>query len=210
MSRLSRFVRIISLLSLMVGSVLAQAKTEFSATVIQESDGAVTQQKIFVASGKMRVEAQQGVGDQAILILDFLQGISYVLMPNQKNYVEISGLRAGSARQMRFLTPIDPANPCDVLLETVGAVTREKIHCKQAGTESVNGRPASKWLATLPDGARGTVWIDSKLSFLARLEAPHNKVELHDIREGAQSPDLFRVPSGYSRMQIGTTPESTK
>lgn len=210
MSRLRHFVVLVALLSLIAGSAVAQAKAEFSATVIQESDGVVTQQKIFVGSGKMRIETHEGVGDQAILILDFLQGVSYVLMPNQKNYVEIPGLRAGNARQMRFLTPVDPANPCDVVLETTRAVTREKMQCKQAGTEAVNGRPASKWLATLPDGEKGTVWIDSKLSFLARLEAPHNKIELHNIREGIQSPDLFRVPSGYSRMQIGTTPESTK
>jgi hypothetical protein len=54
------------------------------------------------------------------------------------------------------------------------------------------------------------VWVDPKLGFLLRLDAPGNKIELRDIREVAQQPELFEVPSGYSKLQIGAAPSATK
>jgi hypothetical protein len=209
MPRLIQLLISSTLMLLLAGSGLGQAKTEFSATVIQESDGKSSQQRIFVGTSNMRIEPQ-GAGDQAVVILDFARGISYVLMPVQKTYVEVAGLRDDSTRQMRFLNIIDPSNPCDALLQPKSGNMATKIPCKQGGSDTVNGRAAIKWIATVSEGKQAYVWVDPKLGFLLRLDAPGNKIELQDIREVAQQPELFEVPSGYSRLQIGAAPSTTR
>jgi hypothetical protein len=197
------------ILFLLTSFAAGQSKTEFSATLIQASDGKSTQQKLFVGTGKMRVEAQ-GAGDQAVMILDFARGVSYVLMPAQKAYVEITGLRDDSTRQMRFLNVIDPSNPCDALLQPKSGDAITKIPCKQGGSDTVNGRDAIKWIATLAEGKEAYVWVDAKLGFLVRVDEPGNKIELQNIHEGTQQAELFEIPSGYSKVLIGTAPSTTR
>lgn len=206
MPRLIQMLISPTLVLLLAGSGLGQAKREFSATVVQESDGKSSQQKIFVGTGNMRIEPQ-GTGDQAVVILDFAQGISYVLMPTQKAYFQVAGLRSDS---MRFLNVVDPSNPCDGLFQPKAGNAATKIPCKQGDSDTVNGRPAIRWTATVSEGKEAYVWVDAKLGFLVRLDGPGNKIELQNIHEGMQQPDLFEVPSGYSKVQAGPAPGATK
>jgi hypothetical protein len=111
---------------------------------------------------------------------------------------------------MRFLNVIDPTNPCDALLQSQSGDAITKIPCKRGGSDTVNGRDAIKWIATMSEGKEAYIWVDAKLAFLVRLDAPGNKIELQNIHEGAQQAELFEIPSGYSKMLIGTTPSTTK
>lgn len=209
MPRLIQVLISSTLILLLADSGLGQAKTQFSATVVQESDGKISQQKIFVGARNMRIEPQ-GSGDQAVVILDFARGISYVLMPSQKAYFEVSGLQGDSTRHMRFLNVVDPSNPCEALLQPKSGDAATKIPCKQGGNDTVNGRAAIKWIAPVSEAKEAYVWMDARLGFPVRLEAPSNKIELQNIHEGTQQPELFEVPSGYSRVQIGTAPGTTR
>lgn len=207
MSRL-RHVVISFVMTLLAAAAAGQAKTEFSATLTQEFQGKATQQKLFVSGGKMRIEPQPSTGDQAVLILDFTRGATYILMPNEKTYVGLTGMQADPARQMRFLNVVDQSNPCATALRE-SEVRPAKTVCKSAGTATLNGRSATKWVATLIENKRANIWVDSKLGYVVRVEAPSGKSELQDIREEAQDPKLFEVPDGYSRVQLGTV-SSTK
>lgn len=176
----------------------AQAAREFSAIIVQNTDGKTVRQKLFVGKSKIRIEPESATADAAILLLNFSAGASYVLMPYQKKYVEVSGLEPAGKGQMRFLTLTDPQHPCDVLPQSGQA----KLPCKEVGHVAVDGRSSAKWAATLPDGKIAYVWIDALLTFPIKLEAPGNRVQIESIHEGVQEPSLFEIPAGYTRLQL--------
>jgi hypothetical protein len=46
-------------------------------------------------------------------------------------------------------------------------------------------------------GSAGSVWIDPSLKFVIKWEDTDVGAELHNIKEGPQSADLFAVRAGY-------------
>ena len=198
---------VVVLTTLLLGvSAWGQAAKEFSAIIVQNTDGKIVRQKLFSGQGKIRIEPESAAPDAAILILDFSRGASYVLMPYQKKYVEVNAGESSAAGKMRFLNLTDPLHPCDALPQP----GQSKLLCKEVGQTSVDGRPALQWVAKLPDGKNAYVWIDAKLGFPIKLEAPGNTVLIEGIREGAQDSILFEIPAGYTRLQLSSMEGTNK
>lgn len=194
--------RLVVLLSLLMGAALAQAQVEFSAVMVQSARGAITREMVFSGKTRMRIEPDASQANAPIVLLDFNQGTSFLLMPYQKSFIEISGPEGAAKQPMTFLKPVNPARPCDSL---VPDARNRAIPCRSSGRTKLNGRTVTKWVGTLPGGKEGYIWIDNKLNLIVKLETPGNVVELRDIQEKAQDPVLFEIPNGYSRVRMGPT-----
>lgn len=200
-------MRSVILWCLLAGSAAAQAPAEFSAVMVQNSHGTITKELVYSGKSRMRIEPDSSRTNAPIVLLDFDEGTSYLLMPYQKSFIQISGAEGAPKQRITLLKPVDPARPCDSL---VSNADKNAVPCRNAGPGQLNGRNVTKWVGTLPDGQEGYVWMDNKLDLIVKLETPGNKVELQDIQEQAQDPELFTIPSGYARIRMGPTQPAGK
>jgi hypothetical protein len=99
------------------------------------------------------------------------------------------------------------------LAETAGAVTSDerlaKIGTKeQVGTETVSGYECDKLIITYHDTSKGasTQWVSKKLKyplkFVYKNGAMDIQSELSNIEEVSLDDSLFKIPSGYKKMNI--------
>ena len=171
----------------------AQAPPQFKADMQMSGPGGGTMNgKMYVGGTKVRMELGMG-GMSQIMIVDISKKIVYTLMPDQKMYMEMPTDSPGSMRAPK-MNPMDPANPCTTAGVTV---------CKRLGTETVNGYPAEKWELKI-DGQQMTAWIGTKLRLPIKTQGTDGStMEFRNIVEGAQPANLFVVPAGYQKMDMG-------
>ena len=148
--------------------------------------------KMYWGGSRMRMDMNAN-GHDVSMIHDTPKKISYMIMPEQKMYMELS-----ANSPMLGRTPdiklYDPSNPC---------ASEEGYTCKKVGAETVNGRPCEKWEFTGPRGNR-TVWIDQKLHFpLRTVSADGHSFDLTNVKEASQPASLFEIPAGYTKMDMG-------
>jgi hypothetical protein len=134
---------------------------------------------------------------ESVIINDLAQKVTYILMPQQHTYMEMRAdempMRGRHGPEWRTY---DPANPC---------ANEPGVSCKKLGTEVVNGRTCDRWEFTGRDpDHNSTVWIDQKTHIpIKRQGADGTTFELTNIREGSQPQNLFEVPAGYQKMDMG-------
>jgi hypothetical protein len=175
--------------------VLAQIPSipQFSADMkMAGRDGHIATGKMYWGGSKMRMDMNTGSQDVS-LIHDMPRKTSYMIMPQQKMYMELSANNPmlGSTPNIK---PYDPANPC---------ASEEGTTCKKVGAETINGRSCYKWDFKGPQGGQ-TVWIDQKLHFPIRnVASDGTTVDMTNVKEGSQPGSLFDVPAGFSKMDMG-------
>jgi hypothetical protein len=155
--------------------------------------------KMYFGSAKMRVDSsmpqgRQGMG-QMIMIIDMSKQTMYMLMPQQHMYMEMNTNQQNNPMASRAPKPpsYDPNHPCG-----------PDMTCQKVGTETVNGRVCDKYASTGSSGT-STAWIDQKLHFpIKTLDANGNAWQLSNIQEGQQDASLFEIPSGYTKMDLGS------
>src|SRR3954469_25707242 len=114
--------------------------------------------KMYFSGSKMRWDMSMQ-GHDSVMITDIPGKVSYVLMPQQKMYME---MKAGSHMQrgpkMDQFKNYDPNNPC---------ATAEDMTCEKAGSETVNGRSTDKWVFKKKSTGKLTMtaWLDKKVHF---------------------------------------------
>ncbi len=172
---------------------LAQPRVEYSADQVVTGDGQSFQSKVYHARDKQRMEmSANGSGQVVITRLD--KKVSWVLIPDQKMYMETS---LGQASQKA------PKDPRECAMKTT-----------KAGTETVNGHSTTRYNmeATCPDSNRyrGSVWT-TKDYIMVKMDAiveggsgagRRVVTELKNLKIGKQDPALFEVPKGYSNVVI--------
>ena len=175
-----------------IGAGLPQAKVEYSADSYMESQGMTVASKVYHGENKDRIEMKaQGMNNIMINRLD--KKLSWVLMPDQKMYMETS-LAEGKKKSKDI-------NDC-------------QLEQQQLGTEAVNGLKTTKNKIALscPDGLKynGTMWVTRegimvKLDSLAKTDkgdVPF-KMELKNLNIARQNPGLFEIPEGYQVFNAG-------
>lgn len=175
---------------------------QFSADMVNAnntSKGAPVHDKIYFANGKFRVEAGGPEGN--IVIVDLPANKSYLLVPSQKIYMEMShGIEMATA-----MAPADPENPCPQW-QKMGqntATSGQGSSCHREGTDTVGGRSAVKFETESADHSiKSFVWIDQKLNFMIKTADRDGKpnMELENIKEAEQPDDLFVIPADYKKM----------
>ena len=195
MIRRFAFCGIALLLIILAGlPLLAQVPSSFSSDIKFASPrGMSGTGKLYFAGQKVRME-MNAQGHNSIMISDQSLKIAYVVMPQQRMYMEMSTDRPGPQQRGPNWQAYDAATPCKTLPDTI---------CEKIGTEVVDGRLCNKWKFTGSNSSR-TVWIDQKNGIpIKSLMSDGTTMELTNIKEGPQSASLFEVPAGYQKMDMG-------
>lgn len=167
----------------------------FSADVQSSGHGDEMNGKIHWSGGSMRLDMKKD-GKDITMINNVPKKVSYIMMNDQRMYMEMAGDRNPMARRMNTpqIKPFDPQNPC---------ADQEGYTCNKVGTESVNGRSCDKWEIKGPNGT-DTVWIDQKIHFPVRsVSSDGATFNLTNIKEGPQPDSDFEVPAGYRKFDFG-------
>ena len=145
------------ILVLLLGSIAAVAQmglTPFSADMsVKSKQGHDMTGKVYFSGSKMRMD-MNGEGHEMAMIHDMPNKVSYMLMPQQKMYME---MRAGQNMMRRGpkipdLKSYDPDHPCANQPDTT---------CEKVGSETVNGRSTDKWIfKNTKNGETTTAWVD--------------------------------------------------
>ena len=152
------------------------------------------QGKVFVGSGHMRMNLESN-GRETSIITDFATKTVDILLAQQQMYIEHTagegpGRGPGVGQDLR---PYDPDHPCAI---------QPELTCKKVGVEVVNGRTCDHWEMTDKDGKVANFWIDQKLHFPIKTVSQNSTMLLSNIKEGEPDASLFRIPSGYHRMDL--------
>lgn len=166
---------------------------DFSADMVMTSSMGIMKGKVFFKGGNFRQEMAMG-GGQQITIFRKDKDLVWVLMPQQRMYMEMQG---GGKQNM---APVDPEE-----IEKMGKK-------KYLGKEKINGYLCSKYEYTTHDGSidAATYWIAEKLNIPVKIEmdgpSGHMVMEYRNIREKTIPGDLFTIPSGYQKMSMPMMP----
>jgi hypothetical protein len=170
-------------------SGLAQA-LEFSADVVNMANGRSISGKMYVSQDKVRMEMAG-----AISITRVDKKIAYVIMPDQKMYME---------------QPFDPEKVSTATEKMPGELKREFL-----GGEIVNGRNTKKYKVSYDaEGRTNTVmqWIDDQSGVPVKTASPDDSwsTELRNLRLGQQDMSLFEMPEGYTKFAMPNMAEMMK
>lgn len=160
-------------------------KVQYSADSHMETSEAVMDGMVYYAPGKERREFVQD-GDKTVMILRHDRKKMWMLMPEEKMYME---------------TPMAKARMDDL--------SAYKITQTRVGPETVNGVKTTKYKLIMvgSNGHKmgGFFWV-TKDDIVVRMDAisvdkngkERIKIDLKNLKVGAQDPALFEVPAGYS------------
>lgn len=178
-------MRNVTVLGLMLAALATVCQAwEFSADAIVTADGRTIKSKIYMKDTKFRAEMPE-MGGYTIVNGD--AKTACMVMPQQKMYMEMK------ADQINTQMPKE---------KMPGEISRKKV-----GTESIDGRSCDKTEVTCKNGDQTTVsllWIAKDLTFPVKMADPNGKwiVEYKNIKTGNISDDLFKIPSGFTKMDM--------
>lgn len=174
-------------------SGLMTPKVEYSADQSMGDGEKMVTSRIHQVPGKIRMEFQEGGGEQAV-ITRFDRKQIWTLMISERMYMEIPMDEEKTTRDVRQCT-----------------VTSRK----EGGKEAVNGISAamSEFEATCPDGSgvSGKAWT-TRDEILVKMDAVSRKsgkekgqrvvMEMKNLKIGKQDPALFEIPPGFSKLSM--------
>src|SRR4051812_6965645 len=195
MRRLSISILLLFLASL--ASAQMPAATPFSGDLTMKTKGGENMNgKMYFSGTKMRWD-MNAKGHDSVMIMDMPAKVSYMVMPQQKMYMEMRLGEHGRGPKMTDLKTYDPNNPC---------AQSTDMTCEKAGSETVNGRSTDKWLFKKKSSGElmSTTWLDKKVHFPVKsLTKDGTEMDLTNIQESMPAASLFEIPSGYKKFDMG-------
>jgi hypothetical protein len=196
-----------STVSLAVPSTSKATASDFfsSNMVITQSTGQIVVEKLHVGKGRARLDRIPQKGETVrvtSLIMDFDHQFLFLLLPDDKMYMQILGSSGMSFyRGARLFRPHTANSACADWIPEADS-RGVNLRCVRAGQETINGRTTDKWEATATNGAHGTLWYDPDLNFVIKVlrvskEGVQSGYELQNIEVGGQQANIFEVPSDY-------------
>lgn len=199
MKRSGTFFFALMLALLAIGAVSAaekmqQPKVEYSADTYFETEQASFNGRVYHALGGKDRQEMKMEGTSQIIITRMDKEVAWILMPDQKMYME-TDLKT-SKKDHREITDCD-------------------IDMKSTGSDTVNGIKATKNSVSMscPDGVKysGDIWTTKDGIMVKAVvtgktkksETVRIKTELKNLKIGKQSASLFEVPEGYTKMSMG-------
>ena len=170
---------------------LSRPQVEYSADSVMQTEESTTEQHVYVTPAKERRETLTGSGDGSVQIFRYDTKVMWLLMPSENMYMEHSmGKNKGN----------DPSQWDFV--ETV------------MGDETLNGVKVTKYktIATSTDGKKygGFSWrtkegisVKTDLLYKQGNEKKRMMTELKNLKIGRQDPQLFEIPKGYTKLDMG-------
>lgn len=168
---------------------------EYSAEEVVETADSATKTKVYSTPTMERREMSEG-GQQMISIARHDKKVTWMLMPEEKMYME---------------TPIGQSAEKK---EEKTDLSAYKIEQTPMGQETLNGivMNKGKMIMTGKDGSKmgGFMWT-TKEGIIAKMDAlsvekakkDRFKLEMTNLKIGKQPANLFEIPKGYEKMDMG-------
>jgi hypothetical protein len=172
---------------------------QFSANLVYHYAGGRTAAhsgKLNVADRKIRIEPPDLATGFFIVRDD--AAAAYFVKPAQRVFMDAKQ----SSELTQLLVPVDQDDPCrqwQAMAQIAGVTDQGAAwRCERIGDEAIAGRRTIKYRGISPREDRYLIWIDPRIDFVVRLEADDGStVEVANIQEGPQPPQLFEIPAGY-------------
>ena len=197
-------VRTSCFLALMLAAGFALAQAEFSAEIVDlQKSGAPTQAKIYFTKDKLRIESQNsGPRGGGTIIMNLSTQTATVLMAQQHMYMEMPAQAQGQRMSYAaaFFQTGDVENACG---DWQKMARNQGSTCHKVGNETLSGRSTVKYEATNANGDVSHFWLDPKLRFPVKWEGKNSSGELRNIQEGTLPANLFEIPAGFIKMDMG-------
>ena len=162
----------------------------FSADQITTRGNKTTTAKVYGTEKAIRVESKDNKGKQSINIMRLDQKAVWVLMPDQKMYMDMGKLGAAS---MDMATSVEGAK---VERESVGSEQVGAYHCdKYRVRATLEGHVYTSF-----------EWDAKELGGFPVKQASEKgdwSKEFQNVQLGPQDPSLFEIPPGYTKMSLG-------
>jgi hypothetical protein len=162
-------------------------KADYRADTVMESADGQMRGRVFASGRKERREFVVN-GREHVMILRKDRGVSWVLMPEQRMYLE-NAIDGDGLPEGHFAG---------------GRLERERL-----GEESVNGAQATKYRVhgATPDGEsfEGTMWLTAQeipVRVVTGEGRERVRMELSNLKVGPVEASRFEIPSGYSRFEL--------
>jgi len=123
--------------------------------------------KMYVGDERVRTEMSHQ-GQQVIRVTDEKRGVEWILLPDQKQYMESK--LGGPGGQRPGAKPSPDQDPCGGM---------PGVTCRKLGEEEIGGRTAVKWeMVASQQGQtmKSTQWIDKDRGVPLRQEMPNGQV----------------------------------
>jgi hypothetical protein len=186
-------VRALSILMLLASAAMPGLAASFSADLVDTRGGQTTTGTFNCQDKSCRLEL--GEKDrQLLVIVDGQTGVTRLLSPPEKTYVE-----AGPGDPMSLF-----ANPFAAYAQYAKTKT-----VRTEGTESVGDVPCKKQVVFSGEQVFLTAWVSDEFDVPLKVEIPVYglTVELKNIKRGPQDPALFALPAGYQLTVVKEEPE---
>lgn len=159
----------------------------YAAESVTKFKGKAQESKIYFSGDKWRVESERR-GQDSIMIVRADKGIAWLLMPQQKMYMETKLKKDMMMGQTEKLP---------------GEVKREKV-----GQEKVSGIPCTKYMITYKVEGREKPmqvyqWLSKdKIAMKSAGIDGSWSTEYVNIKLGKQPDSLFELPKGYKKFEL--------
>lgn len=195
-------VKIACAIVCLLAASFALAQTEFSADIANTGrEGGGKNAKVYFGKDKIRFESSRQEGMGGAVIVDLSAHTSTMVMDQQHMYMEMPIQMASKRDPYHFFRAGDPENACP---DWLAQPANKGGTCHKVGNDTVNGRSVVKYEGTNAEGKSGKAWLDPKLRFPVKWEESDGSGwELQNIKEGTQPANLFEIPAGYKKFDMG-------
>jgi outer membrane lipoprotein-sorting protein len=146
-----------------------------------------TTEKLYVGDAKYRMDQEED-GQQVVVLVDQEAGMTYVLLPKEKIFMEMPSDDLKSMMN-------DPFQAAK-FNETVGEKSK-------LGTEEVSGYACDVYDVKFDGDVIMKLWVSEKLGFPLKIVIPGDggrTMELKNIKEGEPAEELFTMPAGFAKV----------
>lgn len=173
---------------------MKQPTVEYSADMVMDTGRGPTNSKVYYAQGGKERQEVSAQGSTQIMITRLDKNVQWIIMPEQKSYMEMSLVDA----QKQSATNL---YECEVDFTSLG-------------NETVNGVKATKNKVSMSCSEdlnyKGTMWI-TKDNVMVKMDVTADmgstkvtiKNELSNLKIAKQDPSLFEIPAGYKKFNMG-------
>ena len=172
-----------------IGAGAQSPPRDFSADVVHTTGKKVTNEKVYSSEKAIRIEKEEK-GRHSISIMRLDRKAIYVLMPEQKSYMDMGSLGQGSA-------------------EMVSSIEGVKVERQALGSEDVGPYHCDKYrVQTTYEGRVYTSleWDAKELNGFPVKQADEKgswSKEYQNVKLGSQDPSLFEIPPDYKKIELG-------
>ena len=178
---------LLCLLTLFSSSTFAQ----FTADMVTTEAGVSKTSKLYFEKPFYRMDMEEG-GEQMFVIVNNETKTTRVFMPSQKMYMEMK------SDDMKSLS-----NDVYQSLEA----QKQKYETKSLGKETVNGYECEKFQTIVDGSPITTYWQSPEIEYPIKVvsgEKQNMVMELKNIVKGDVDDALFKVPAGFTKMEMPT------